>query len=169
MSLDERAQWRTVRRELEDHGISLEMFSANRDFIFQWFADAVANGTFGEDQGDDDEYPSTLSNGDTSESTTGAFEETQVDDNQDYNTYCDRHTSGPSVDTRTEATLPVVRPSPTKQISQHRPKAPRLAPFLARSSRPGKALQEAASAGDVVSVRATFGDSTRMALFDQKI
>lgn len=43
---DERTQWRLVRKEFEAHGITLDMFNSNRDFIFQWFTEAVERGRF---------------------------------------------------------------------------------------------------------------------------
>lgn len=62
---DERAQWRLVRKEFEEHGITLEMFTMHRNFIFGWFADAVAGGQFDEelligDSENDGTDPSTL-------------------------------------------------------------------------------------------------------------
>jgi hypothetical protein len=40
--------WRTIRKELEDMGITVAAFEANKDFIFGWFAKAVASGAFEE-------------------------------------------------------------------------------------------------------------------------
>jgi hypothetical protein len=50
---DEKQNWRTIRKELEDIGITVEAFEANRDFIFEWFTKAVANGAFEEQSLDD--------------------------------------------------------------------------------------------------------------------
>ncbi|KAK5077042.1 serine palmitoyltransferase component [Lithohypha guttulata] len=47
---DERAQWRAVRKEFEEHGITLEMFTSQRNFIFKWFAKAVTAGHFDEER-----------------------------------------------------------------------------------------------------------------------
>ena len=48
LSADDRAVWRTIRKELEEIGISVAAFDANRNFIFDWFARAVETGAFEE-------------------------------------------------------------------------------------------------------------------------
>ena len=48
LSADDRAIWRTIRKELEEIGISVAAFDANRDFIFDWFVRAVEAGAFEE-------------------------------------------------------------------------------------------------------------------------
>ena len=48
LSADDRAVWRTIRKELERIGISLAVFDANRNFIFDWFIHAVKTGAFEE-------------------------------------------------------------------------------------------------------------------------
>ncbi len=52
LSADDRAVWRTIRKELEEIGISVAAFEANRDFIFDWFVRAVETGAFEEHNGD---------------------------------------------------------------------------------------------------------------------
>ena len=46
LSSNERAVWRTIRKELEDIGLSVSAFEANREFIFDWFVQAVESGAF---------------------------------------------------------------------------------------------------------------------------
>ncbi len=48
---DERDTWRTIRKELEDIGISVAAFDANKEFIMKWFRQAIATGAF-EEQND---------------------------------------------------------------------------------------------------------------------
>ena len=48
LSTDDRAVWRTIRKELEEIGISVAAFDANRTFIFDWFVRAVETGAFEE-------------------------------------------------------------------------------------------------------------------------
>jgi hypothetical protein len=50
---DEKPVWRTIRKELEDIGITVAAFDANKDFIFEWFSKAVASGAFEERPFDD--------------------------------------------------------------------------------------------------------------------
>lgn len=49
LDADQRAQWRTIRKELEDHGITLEMFNANKDFILSWISKAISEHSLQED------------------------------------------------------------------------------------------------------------------------
>lgn len=48
LSADDRVAWRTIRKELEEIGISVAAFDANRNFIFDWFIRAVEVGAFEE-------------------------------------------------------------------------------------------------------------------------
>ncbi|KAH0537212.1 hypothetical protein FGG08_005991, partial [Glutinoglossum americanum] len=48
LSTDEKQTWRIIRKELEDIGITVAAFDANRDFIMNWFIAAIANGDFEE-------------------------------------------------------------------------------------------------------------------------
>ena len=48
LSADDRVIWRTIRKELEEIGISVAAFDANRNFIFDWFVRAVEAGAFEE-------------------------------------------------------------------------------------------------------------------------
>ena len=45
--------WCTIREELEDIGITAVAFDANKDFIFEWFTKAFANGAFRERSSND--------------------------------------------------------------------------------------------------------------------
>lgn len=50
--------WRSIRKELEDMGLSLAAFDANKDFIFSWLVKAMADGAFEEQAEDMDEVGS---------------------------------------------------------------------------------------------------------------
>jgi hypothetical protein len=53
LSMNDKQLWRTIRKELEDIGITVAAFDANKDFIFEWFTNAIANGAFEERTLDD--------------------------------------------------------------------------------------------------------------------
>ena len=53
LSTDERQTWRAIRKELENVGISVAAFDANKDFILNWFKTAVNTGAFDEQVVDD--------------------------------------------------------------------------------------------------------------------
>jgi len=53
LSMNDKQLWRTIRKELEDIGITVVAFDANKNFIFQWFVNAIANGAFEERSFDD--------------------------------------------------------------------------------------------------------------------
>ncbi|KAI9768827.1 MAG: hypothetical protein M1840_004641 [Geoglossum simile] len=48
LSTDEKQSWRIIRKELEDIGITVAAFDANRDFIMNWFKAAIVAGAFEE-------------------------------------------------------------------------------------------------------------------------
>lgn len=48
LTTDERAVWRSIRKELEGIGITTAAFEANHDFIFDWFVHAAEIGAFEE-------------------------------------------------------------------------------------------------------------------------
>jgi hypothetical protein len=54
LSMDEKQTWRTIRKELEDIGISVAAFDTNKGFILEWFRNAVSTGAFEEQASEDD-------------------------------------------------------------------------------------------------------------------
>jgi hypothetical protein len=46
--MNDKQLWRTIRKELDDIGITVAAFDANKDFIFEWFTNAIATGAFEE-------------------------------------------------------------------------------------------------------------------------
>jgi len=71
LSMNDKQLWHAIRKELEDIGITVAAFDANKEFIFEWFTDAIANGAFEERTFDD---PSIISCEDSSdEQSKGNF------------------------------------------------------------------------------------------------
>lgn len=58
LSTADKKVWRSIRKELEDLGLSLAAFDANKDFIFSWLIKAIADGAFEEQAEDMDEVGS---------------------------------------------------------------------------------------------------------------
>lgn len=48
LSYEDRKTWRTIRKELEEIGITIDAFEMNRDLIFEWFKRAQRAGLFDE-------------------------------------------------------------------------------------------------------------------------
>jgi hypothetical protein len=67
LSMDEKQTWRAIRKELEDIGISVAAFDANKDFIMEWFKTAISTGAF-EEQTIEDGCSSILCEGDLDQS-----------------------------------------------------------------------------------------------------
>ena len=57
ISAEEKQVWREIRRELEDVGLTVTAFEANKDFILSWFKDGLARGMFEENVGPDLDLP----------------------------------------------------------------------------------------------------------------
>ena len=51
LSANDKVVLRTIRKELEDIGVDVAAFKANRDFIFEWLVQAVQTGAFEEQKG----------------------------------------------------------------------------------------------------------------------
>ena len=60
LSTDDRSTWRAIRKDLEDIGISVAAFEANRDFILGWLSHATETGAFEERNLPDSENGSIL-------------------------------------------------------------------------------------------------------------
>lgn len=54
LSTDDRKAWRVIRKDLEDSGISIAAYDANRGFIMNWFKTAVSTGAFEKQTGEDE-------------------------------------------------------------------------------------------------------------------
>lgn len=164
LSVDDRAVWRTIRKELEEVGISVAAFDANRNFIFDWFARAVEMGAFEEqdEHGIDEE-----SNYSDERASRSSDEQGRQDTGRN-----EHNESGISASIR--ADQPLVRPqssgsasSVEADVPERRPKrldhilvpkpampmnrlrVPRVAALLAMISRPRRRLIKAVDRRDV--------------------
>ena len=68
LSMDERQAWRAIRKELEDIGISIEAFNANKDYIVNWLKTAISTGAFEDQIAEDGSSTSILCEDDLSQS-----------------------------------------------------------------------------------------------------
>jgi hypothetical protein len=48
INMEDKETWRTIRKELEEIGISVAAFDANKGFIMSWFKEAIESGAFEE-------------------------------------------------------------------------------------------------------------------------
>jgi hypothetical protein len=48
LSMNDKQLWHTIQKELEDIGIMVAAFDANKDFIFKWSTNVIPNGAFKE-------------------------------------------------------------------------------------------------------------------------
>ena len=55
LSTADKELWRSIRKELEEMGLSVAAFDANKDFIFSWLMRAIAEGAFEEEAEEMDE------------------------------------------------------------------------------------------------------------------
>jgi hypothetical protein len=53
LSNDDTQAWDAIRKELEDIGITVDAFNANKEFIFEWFENAKTIGAFEEEVAND--------------------------------------------------------------------------------------------------------------------
>ncbi|KAL9118170.1 MAG: hypothetical protein Q9187_005289 [Circinaria calcarea] len=49
LSTDEKEIWRSIRKELDDIGVTVAAFEANKTFIIEWFKQSIATGAFDEE------------------------------------------------------------------------------------------------------------------------
>jgi hypothetical protein len=70
LSTNDKEVWCTIRKELEDIGITVAAFNANKEFIFKWFLGAIECGAF-EEQASDNSTPDKYV--DSSEELEGNF------------------------------------------------------------------------------------------------
>lgn len=75
LSTDERQAWRAIRKELEEIGISVTAFDANKEFIVDWLKTAISTGAF-EEQKAEDESSSILEEDDSTHSLEDLSHET---------------------------------------------------------------------------------------------
>lgn len=160
LSADDRAVWRTIRKELEDIGISVAAFDANRNFIFDWFVAAVETGAFEE------------------QNEHNVNEESNESDQQESRSSDERGTQ----DTGQRIEQPLARPQPSKSAPdvdpkvpklvstrtapKNRKRVPRVAALLARMSFPRQRLINAVSAGEFSKALMILKDEASFRLLD---
>ena len=182
LSADDRAVWRTIRKELEEIGISVAAFDANRNFILDWFVHAVEIGAFeeqnkhsvDEDSNFGDEQESRSNDEQGSEETRRPIEHT------DFQTL-ERSgedeglgwplSSKPNLDVKKNVpkrgpkTLDDIVTS-TRTAPNSRTHVPRVTALLAGSSRPRRRLLKAIDTMDVFEVLKILKDEISFHLLD---
>lgn len=165
LSADDRAVWRTIRKELEEIGISVAAFDANRNFIFDWFIRAVEAGAFEEqnahaidDGGNYSDKQKWKSYDEHDSGSTGR--QTEHIDTQSLESVTEdqlfarlpssqsAHALDPNSSKRSPKTFnQILASTPTKPEAKRR--VPRVAALLAGVSRPRQGLIKAVEAMDV--------------------
>lgn len=184
LSTDDRAVWRTIRKELEDIGISVAAFDANRNFIFDWFVRAVETGAFEEqnEYGNDDENNYRDEQGSRSDdeqdsqdmgqqtehtecrSLGGISEDQLLAPPQPSDSAPDTELKAPKRGSETfDETL-----SSTRIASKNRTRVPRVAALLARVSRPRHRLIKAVDTLDVSKALMILKDEASSRLLDSR-
>lgn len=67
LTTDDKQAWRAIRKELEEIGISIAAFDANKDFIVNWFKTAIDTGALEEETAEEDGSSSILLEDDLSQ------------------------------------------------------------------------------------------------------
>jgi ankyrin repeat protein len=172
LSLDEKQMWRSIRKELENIGISVAAFDANKNFILDWFKTAINTGAFEEE---------TLE--ENSSSIQGEDDLDQSSEDHRSATACQGISQGPSLPQRERAAISelseeesqgalnskqqVSRPDGPRDSSKaieiralspirdpkQRKRPPRIAALVAWLLRYNKSLQVASMEGDEATVR----------------
>lgn len=182
LSADDRAVWRTIRKELEEIGISVAAFDANRNFILDWFVHAVETGAFEEQNGHNVDEESNFS--DEQESRSNAEEDGEDSgrpiEHTDFETL-ERSgedealarplSSKPNLDAKKNVpkrgpkTLDHIVAS-TRTAPNSRTHVPRVAALLAGISRPRRRLLKAVDTMDVSKALKILKDEVSFHLLD---
>ena len=164
LSADDRAVWRTIRKELEEIGISVAAFDANRNFIFDWFVRAVEAGAFEEQNThftDDERYYIDEQEYESSEGDDGSDMGRQIEDSNS-ESLGSKHSGqqlGRQHSSKSAHESELISPKRgatsfdrisasayPRQRAERR--VPRIAAFLAVMSRPRQRLMKAVEAGN---------------------
>ena len=164
LSADDRAVWRTIRKELEEIGISVAAFDANRNFILDWFVRAVEAGAFKEQNAhstDDESQYSDEQDCERSEADDGGDMERQTEnsDSESLKSIHGGHQIGRQQSSKSAYKSEPISPergfTSIHQISASthpgqriKRRVPRIAAFLAGMSRSRQRLMKAVAAGD---------------------
>ena len=182
LSTDDRAVWRTIRKELEDIGISVAAFDANRNFILDWFVHAVETGAFEEQSGHNvdeesnlsDEQESRSNNEEGGEDTGRPIEHTDsetLERSGEDEALARPLSSKPNLDAKKN--VPKRGPemldhivASTRTAPNSRTHVPRVAALLAGISRPRRRLLKAVDTMDVSKVLKILKDEVSFHLLD---
>ncbi|MCJ1267062.1 hypothetical protein MMC22_006947 [Lobaria immixta] len=144
LSMDDRQVWRAIRKDLEDIGISVTAFDANKDFIMNWLKRAIESEAFEEETAEEDESSSLFLEDDLDQS----FENPEPDDTIPYQPSKDVG-NDPSL-TSSSAGLQALEISSRARIQRRRP--PRAVALVNWLFRYNKNLIQATESGDEVEV-----------------
>ncbi|KAH0553008.1 hypothetical protein GP486_006796 [Trichoglossum hirsutum] len=139
ISTDEKETWCAIKKELENIGITVAAFDANRDFIMNWFKEAINTRAF------EEQTPKGASSSQTYEHDLGQLWK----DPQDPTAILTKLKPSSSAK---KLHTPVTQKAPQK-APRRRERDPRVAALTARASRYGKELINAASQGQEAVVR----------------
>lgn len=157
LSPDERQMWRTIRKELEEIGISVAAFDANREFILKWLIDHVVNGSFQE------KLPG---NGSLDDSVTGLIQ------------YNAGKTRGQEDCTSPEGLIwdpPALQRTEERKTQGNSVKSsqkeldPKISSRLISWIQPKKAFLNSVVEGDISQVRKLLNDTSKINAIDHKI
>ncbi len=184
LSDDDRAAWRTIRKELEEIGISVAAFEANRNFIFDWFVRTVETGGFEEqnrhstdDEGNDSDEQESWSNEEHQGHGTGRqIRHTNLE------SYASVHEDQPPPLHLMSQSLhdkKLKRPAPdsktfdqivasTRLAPKNKAHVPRVAAVLAVLSRPRQRLINAIETADLIKALKILKDEASFQLLDSR-
>ena len=184
LSGDDKTLWRTIRKDLEEIGISVAAFDANRTFIFDWFTRAAETGAFAEqgqpgidDENDHSEEQASRSNNELVKEDAG--QETR---HTQYETFTDIREDRPFARPHSLIATTVAEPhspergpktsgeivaSPSVFIRDST-RVPRIAAFLAVVTRPRRRLLRAVEEGDSPRALKILSDKASLKRLDSK-
>ncbi len=181
LSADDRAVWRTIRKELEEIGISVAAFEANRNFIFDWFVRTVETGAFEEqdrynidDESDDSNEQESWS--DEEYRSHGTGRQTQLTNVESHERVYENQPR-PRQLLQSTHVVELDRPkpgsntfdqivAPTRIAPKNKADIPHVAAILAVLSRPRQRLINASKTGDVNKALKILKDEASFQLLD---
>lgn len=175
--MDDQNTWRLIRKELEEIGITVAAFEANKDYIIDWFAEAVAGGAFTE------QSPNDRATTPQSEYSPSPVESSQQPESS-YDADEKFHSASPVIaahSVRDFVTLDgdphwatvqlkgnTLSPDAARGEAEKRLRVPRLAALMARLSLPNRALISAAEAGDYARAFQILQHKAKSSVIDQR-
>jgi ankyrin repeat protein len=152
---DDKSTWRAIRKELEDMGITVSAFEANKGFIFDWFVKAIGNGDF-EEQVPEADSPNALA-----ESPDGITGSPAIQ----HDTRIPLQRS--SLEQSSPSGSPITKLTHL-QPTQTRARVPRITALFARFTAPGKELKKAIDADNIEKVKRILDNDVKFRLIDEE-